>query len=127
MPLPRILIGYDQGAQVAVEQLGWRPEGLCGVIAMSPDYNGPVGPEAWWGPPSLPPGKRAVVVVGDRETAQRPLAKADVRWLRGLGAEVMFRESLDQRGHHLPRDADSLGPVWLDWVRAGCAAQRPPR
>lgn len=116
-----VALGFSQGAQMAVELAARDPGRFAGAIVMSP---GTFATRELQGvsPSTSLKGRRFVVVVGAGESPGNvALAKKDADKLRGLGAEVHYREYEGVTAHRFPRDYHAALPRWIAFILEGTA------
>jgi predicted esterase len=109
-----IALGFDQGAQVAIEIAVRNPEEFAGAIALSP--GGEAHLEAIKSAPVLT--RRGFVLVWgeDEESRVVQLAKYDAKWLTDAKAQVRQKEYPGIRDHTFPRDFAARFPEWAKFI-----------
>ncbi|MCE9572893.1 MAG: hypothetical protein K8W52_07030 [Deltaproteobacteria bacterium] len=112
------LLGFSQGAQLAVELAARHPERFAGAIGMSP---GTLTERTLDGLAAGSLAKRHfVMLVGAGEyPGNVTLAADDAAKLRAAGAEVYHRAHPDQKQHSFPPDFYDAFGTWLGFVIDG--------
>lgn len=111
-----VLIGFSQGAQVALEVAARNPDRFAGAIAFSPGAEGGSKLASVQPGEALAPLGFVVLAGAGEEPEVVQLAAADRDELTRLGARVQHREHPGQEEHALPPDfADKLGE-WYAFV-----------
>lgn len=104
------LIGFSQGAQVALEVAARHPDKFAGAIAISPGAKGGAKLAELQPADALKPVGFVVLVGAGEEAPTVQLASTDKTELERLGARVLHRETPGQEEHALPPDfVDKLG------------------
>jgi predicted esterase len=114
-PETTVLLGLNQGAQVALECLARGPETFAGAVAIVPAS--PEGSQLDEVKPSPDLAHRGVVVVlGTLENGgRRQLAYDDSRWFQKAGA-LSLRASYSDLAYGLPGDFKQRLPEWVGKV-----------
>jgi predicted esterase len=105
-----ILVGFDEGAQVALELAVRDPARFAGAIAISPSAEFKLGDV-----PPPPRTSRFVVVMGTRETWNRDTVKKDRDFLAAAGVPLL-NVDIPNGEHKLPADLAAQLPKWVAFV-----------
>ena len=110
-----VLLGFSQGAQLAVELVAEYPQAYAGAIALSPGYGGS-SRAARGMPVKAGADSHVVIAVGAGEAiGTLALARRDAAWLEAAGVSVELRIAPEQSDHAFPPDFMDL---FFDWVDA---------
>lgn len=110
----RVLLGFGEGAQVALEVAARDPERYAGAIALSPGGASRVREIA-----KVPGNERQrfVIAFGMLESWEFYASSVDDLYaLRDLGARVDLHEAWFYGVHTLPPDFDVQLPKWVAWL-----------
>lgn len=109
-----ILVGFSQGAQVALEMAVRHPDEFAGAIAFSPGGESQLEQVT---PPELLAKRGFVITYGDSEREGNiKLADDDVGWLHRSKAKVLPKRYKDTSRHQMPVDFDKRLPDWVRFV-----------
>ena len=113
---PLVLIGFAQGAQVALETAARAPERFAGAIALSPELRTRAGWTGMTASPALAPRGFVVAYGANELPATVRLAAADVGWLNAAHARVEDVAYPGVAEHALPADLAQRLPDWIAFL-----------
>src|SRR5262245_55083461 len=109
-----VLVGFGQGASVAIEMAIRHPDEFAGTIAMSPSGDFRLEPVA---PSELLTKRGFVITAGDLEfEGHIKLADDLTGWLHRAKAKVQRKRYPKQGRHIMPTDFDLRLPEWVRFV-----------
>jgi predicted esterase len=108
-----VLVGFDEGAQVALEVAARDGSTFAGAVALSPSAEVKLDPAV---KPSTK--SRFVLTMGTRETFNREVVKQDRQYLTATKAAFEYVE-IPNGEHRLPADLLTTLPKWVEYVLDG--------